>query len=279
MARKGQQTRQKRLFRSAQRFHLVPEKIDHHVVGIAPFRSRGIELHILLPDQLLPAGRIHERSLVGEVQVAAVHEYRTITFPAERTGQRRQRGAFSRQLHDRHGRLGRKSAQDGHLSPVGTERIGEEVFEPDTLPLETLHVGHHRLAVHRFVHDRSAEALQQDQYDVRPVAAQQSGRTGIGPGTVAPQLFEKSLPPLLFEERISLGIVLIVPDRREKRKNGVRRSVVQEHVRAEIDLADIRRGDRHTAPDRQKSQAADQQRRNRRDDPAPQGNGFDPEKP
>lgn len=43
MARKGQQTRQERLFRSAQRFHLVPEKIDHHVVGIAPFRSRGVE--------------------------------------------------------------------------------------------------------------------------------------------------------------------------------------------------------------------------------------------
>jgi hypothetical protein len=55
--------------------------------------------------------------------------------------------------------------------------------------------------------------------------------------------------------------------------------VVQEHVRAEIDLADIRRGDRHATSDRQKSQAADQQRRNRRDNPAPQGNGFDPEKP
>ena len=235
MAAQCQHAGQERLALPAQGDHAVGEPVAHHRVVIAPVGRRGIEAQVFLPRELLPARSVHVRSLVGEVQVAAIGEAGGIPRAGERTRQRGQVTALGRELHDRHAGLGRESAQDSHLAPVGAERVGEEIFEPDAFALQALHVGHDGQAADIGIHDRTGETFENNHHDIGARGRQHP--LGSSGGRVVPaQVGKPLLASGLVEEGVFGGIVGMVAEAREERKDRVGRRMVQKHVRTEIGL-------------------------------------------
>ena len=267
MAAQCQHAGQERLALPAQGDHAVGKPIAHHRVVIAPVGRRGIEAQVFLPCKLLPARSVHVRRLVGEVQIAAIGEAGGISCAGERTGQRGQVTALGRELHDRHAGLGRESAQDSHLAPVGAERVGEEIFEPDAFALQALHVGHDGQTADIGIHDRTGETFENNHHDIGARGRQHP--LGSSGGRVVPaQAGKPFLASGLVEEGVFGGIVGMIAEAREERKDRVGRRMIQKHVRTEIGLRHI--GDRspqpaadgeEIAPGEQQQDKAPQQRR------------------
>ena len=219
-------------------------------------------MQVFLPREPVEARAVKVGGRVGEVEVAAVVEARSIALAAQRAGDRGEPLALDGQLHDRHLGLGGKSAQHGYRAAVGAERVGEEVVEIDSLALQPLEFGSYGFASDTLVDRRAAEAFDQEQHDVRPSGAQQ--RVGSDPGRqVAAQRLEDRRTLRFGEEFVFVEGVVAVRQGREEREKRIDRRMVQEHPTAEIDLRDIGRCHRYPAADRQEEHSCRQQQHQR----------------
>ena len=256
MAAQREQPRKKRFSGIVQRDHPVGEPVAHQRIVVTPIGRRSVETQVLLPDQLLPPRSVHVGGLIREIEVAAIGKTRRIALSGQRTGHRRQAAALGREFHDRHARLGRKSAKNRHLATVGAERIGEKILEPDALALQPLHVRHDGLPVDLGIHHRAGKTLQNDDHDVRTAGVQHRLRRSCR-RSVAPQGVELRGAHRFFEERIFVGIIDPVAQTGEEREDGIRGGMVQKLRRAEIDLRDIGHRSPRTAPDGQKIESGE----------------------
>ena len=234
------------------------EGLHDHIVGVAPFRCRCVEMQILLPDQPVEARSIEVGGGIREVEVAAVHETCRIAPVAQRPGNRGEPLALDREFHDRHLGLCGESAQYGDRPAVGAERIGEKVVKIDPFGFQLPEVRCNRFAIDRFIGRRSAETLYQKEHDVGTLRPQQRvGRRSRR--TVAAQALNVFGQFLLRIEFVFEELLVAGCSGREKGEERIDRGMVQEHLSAEIDFRDVGRCYGDSAPNCKKEQSGRQQ--------------------